>query len=67
MNRDGETGMTVPPGDAAALSSAISTLAADGARCARMGAAGRARVESEFSIQRMRAAVAALYRELIGG
>lgn len=67
VNRDGETGMTVPPGDVAALSAAISTLAADGARCARMGAAGRARVESEFSLPRMRAAVAALYRDLLAG
>jgi rhamnosyl/mannosyltransferase len=67
VNRDGETGLTVPPGDVAALSRAISTLAGDPALRARMGAAGRARVESVFSIAKMRAAVAALYRDLVAG
>jgi rhamnosyl/mannosyltransferase len=65
VNRDGETGITVPPGDAAALRAAIAMLAEDRARRTRMGAAGRARVASEFSMPKMRAAVAALYRELL--
>jgi len=65
VNRDGETGLTVSPGDVAALRAAIVTLAADPALRDRMGAAGRARVESEFSLARMREAVAALYRELL--
>jgi rhamnosyl/mannosyltransferase len=65
VNRDGETGITVPPGDAAALRAAIVMLAEDRARRTRMGAAGRARVASEFSMPKMRAAVAALYRELL--
>jgi glycosyltransferase involved in cell wall biosynthesis len=37
--RDGETGLLVPPGDAAALAAALRTLADDGARRQRMGAA----------------------------
>jgi glycosyltransferase involved in cell wall biosynthesis len=65
VNRDGETGLTVPPGDVSALRSAIAALADDPDRRARMGAAGRSRVESEFSLSRMRASVAALYRELL--
>jgi glycosyltransferase involved in cell wall biosynthesis len=65
VNRDGETGITVPPGDVAALREAVVALAADPALRARMGAAGRARVESDFSMARMRDAVTALYRDLL--
>jgi rhamnosyl/mannosyltransferase len=65
VNRDGETGMTVPPGDVPALRAAIATLAGDAERRAQMGAAGRARVETEFSVAKMRAAVTSLYRELL--
>jgi rhamnosyl/mannosyltransferase len=65
VNRDGETGLVVPPADPAALRDAIVRLAGDPALRARMGAAGRARVQSEFSMTRMRTAVAALYRELL--
>jgi glycosyltransferase involved in cell wall biosynthesis len=65
VNRDGETGITVPPGDVAALRGAITALAQDAGRRAQMGAAGRARVESEFSMEKMRAAVSALYRGLL--
>lgn len=48
----GETGLLVPPGDAAALADALSTLLADPARARRMGAAGRARVAQRFSWDR---------------
>jgi len=65
VNRDGETGLTVPPGDPSALREAIAALAGDPDRRARMGEAGRTRVASEFSMVNMRAAVAALYRELL--
>ncbi len=65
VNRDGETGLTVPPGDVAALRDAVAALAADGTLRARLGAAGRARVESEFSMAKMRTAVTALYRDLL--
>jgi rhamnosyl/mannosyltransferase len=66
VNRDGETGLTVPPGDPGALRSAIETLARDTALRHRLGAAGRARVRSEFTMDKMRAAAAALYREVAG-
>lgn len=61
----GETGLLVPPGDATALARAVSALLADPARCARLGAAGRRRVEAEFSLAKHVAAVEALYAELL--
>jgi glycosyltransferase involved in cell wall biosynthesis len=45
---DGTSGLLVPPGDAAALATAVGTLLADPERRARMGQAGRARVLAEF-------------------
>jgi glycosyltransferase involved in cell wall biosynthesis len=66
VNRDGETGFTVPPDDVGALRDAILKLASDSALRARMGAAGRARVDAEFTAARMRGAVEAFYRELLG-
>jgi glycosyltransferase involved in cell wall biosynthesis len=45
---DGVTGLTVPPGDAAALTAALRRLAEDHALRRRMGVAGRERAEREF-------------------
>lgn len=53
VNRQGETGLVVPPAAPDALASAISGLLADPARRARMGAAGRQRVRREFSSEAM--------------
>jgi len=49
----GETGLLVPPGDAQALSLAVGALAGDVDLCRRLGAAGRHRVEAEFTQERM--------------
>src|ERR1700689_5974811 len=46
--REGETGLLVPSGDAAALAEAMLSLAAQPARAAAMGAAGRARALDRF-------------------
>lgn len=43
------SGLLVPPGDPGALAAAIESLAADGELRARVGARGRARVESDFA------------------
>jgi glycosyltransferase involved in cell wall biosynthesis len=58
---DGETGLLVPPGDAEALTAALTTLARDRARAQQMGAAGHRRVAAEFTQQRMLDGVAAVY------
>ena len=57
----GETGLIVPPGDAAALARAIVELGRDPARTARLGAAGRQRALSEFSQDRCTARTEELY------
>lgn len=59
------TGLLVPPGDAAALARAISTLLTDPERARRLGAAGRARAEQHFNPQRCVDEVEALYGSLL--
>jgi len=58
---DGETGLLAPPGDAAALARAIAALLAEPERAARMGAAGRRRVERHFSARKQAADHLALF------
>jgi rhamnosyl/mannosyltransferase len=53
VNRDGETGVTVEPGDATALADAIARLAGDAPLRERLGRAARARVASEFTLEAM--------------
>ncbi len=62
VNQHGVTGLVVPPSDPDALRTSMQTLLADEGLRARMGAAGRARVESEFSITRLAQQTTALYR-----
>ncbi|MDR3709145.1 MAG: glycosyltransferase family 4 protein [Capsulimonadaceae bacterium] len=47
---DGETGFFVEPGDTAGMREKIELLLADPARAAAMGAAGRARIDEQFSL-----------------
>lgn len=61
---EGETGFLVPVGDDEALAECLGRYAADPALRARHGAAGRARVERDFSIPRMLADYAAFYTRL---
>jgi len=63
---DGVTGLTVPPNDPGALSAAIVDLLTATRRRAAMGEAGRARVEEEFTGERMIASYLGVYRELSG-
>jgi glycosyltransferase involved in cell wall biosynthesis len=63
---DGETGLLVPPGDPAALASSLGALLDGPARAEALGAAGRARAESAFSIEAMTRAYRERYRALEG-
>jgi len=63
---DGETGLLVPAGDAGALARAVARIAGDGGRSAAMGAAGRERARASFTASGMAAAIAGIYRHLLG-
>ena len=62
----GRTGIAVPPRDAGALTAAIAALLADEPRRRRMGRAARERVAAGFDARRQAAAVAAVYRAVLG-
>ncbi|OHV28657.1 glycosyl transferase family 1 [Parafrankia colletiae] len=62
---NGEAALLVRPGDADALAGAIGTLLADPELRARMGAAGRRRVEERFSWRAAAAGTAAWYETRI--
>lgn len=62
VNLDGVTGLTVPPGDSAALAAAMTALYADPDRCRAMGEAAERRFHSEFTARIMAERYAALYR-----
>jgi len=64
---DGETGVLVPPNDAAALATGLLRVLREPEAAARLGAAGRAHVYPRFSIDRLERDLRALYRELAAG
>jgi rhamnosyl/mannosyltransferase len=64
--QDGITGRVVPPRDPQALAGAIRQLLDHPDLRMDMGRAGRARVEAEFTQERMVARVEAVYREVCG-
>lgn len=51
--RDGETGIVVPPGDAAAIAAAIGDLLRDEGKRSALGSAGRRAVETHFNWDRV--------------
>ena len=59
---NGDTGVLVPVDDPAALAAAAAALLADPARARALGAAGRTRARHDFSVDRMAAEVAEVYR-----
>jgi len=65
VNRDGETGLIVEPGDDVGLRSAMNALLSDPALRKTMGDRGRARVASEFTIERMVNQTTAMYRSIV--
>jgi rhamnosyl/mannosyltransferase len=64
VNRHGESGLVVPPGDVGALREALGQLLGDPALRARLGEQGRRRVMSDFTVERMVGRTAALYQEV---
>ena len=66
VNRDGETGLVVPPGDAPALAAAIERLLANPEQRQHMGLAGQARARTVFSAESMTNAILDLYRTVLG-
>lgn len=65
VNRDGVTGLVVPPGDAPALAAALARLLGDDELRGRLGMAAKARAESEFSLASMVESTLDTYREAI--
>ena len=64
VNRDGVTGLVVPPADPAALRDAVNRLIADPELRRSMGTAARARA-SEFDLDGMADKVLALYGDVL--
>jgi mannosyltransferase len=62
---DGETGVLVPTGDAAALAAALEPLMRDPERARQMGEKARARVMAEFSIEAEAERIATVYRSVL--
>ncbi|MGB4441630.1 MAG: glycosyltransferase [Coriobacteriia bacterium] len=64
VNKDGVTGLTVPPGDVAALTEALRSLVADESLRTRLGAQARERAFADFSVERMVDQTLQVYAEL---
>lgn len=64
---NGETGQLVPPRDPDAIASAVCALLAEPKRSERMGAAGRRRVEQDFTMEKTVRSYERLYEELARG
>jgi glycosyltransferase involved in cell wall biosynthesis len=62
---DGQTGVTFPPGDPAALARAIETLLADPATAARLADAGRQSAAARFTTTAAASAYAAVYADAL--
>jgi rhamnosyl/mannosyltransferase len=65
VNRHGETGLAVPPGDIESLAHALKTLLSQDALRHELGARAQKRVCSEFRKERMAGQTLALYREIL--
>lgn len=66
VNRDGVTGLVVPPGDVGALREALIALMADRERREAFGTAARAVYEREYTAALMVERYLTLYREALG-
>jgi len=64
--REGETGMLVPTGDAAALAAALEPLMRDPEKAAALGRRAREIVIAEFGVEAEAAKIADVYRRVLG-
>ncbi len=62
---DGVTGLLVPHGDAALLSSALVSLLADPARASEMGMLGRQRVETAYTFERFQSGLTHVMEDVL--
>lgn len=62
----GITGLLVPPANPSALAQNLRDLLANPALGRRMGQAGRKRIATELSLERVAGGIAAIYREALG-
>jgi glycosyltransferase involved in cell wall biosynthesis len=60
-----DTGLLAPAGDVERLAQSVATLLDDPARCASVGAAGRASVLSRYGLERLEHDIVRVYRELL--
>ncbi|MBB1087414.1 glycosyltransferase [Lysobacter sp. SG-8] len=65
--RDGVTGCLVPAADVTEMATAMDRLAGDAGLREQLGAAGRRRIEAEFSLETMVRAYERLYQRLLEG
>jgi rhamnosyl/mannosyltransferase len=65
VNRDGVTGIVVPPGDPTSLASALQRLAADPELRARLGAQARERALTHFTSEAMARGTLEVYRKVL--
>ncbi len=63
---DGESGFLIQPGNRAAWTASLETIACDPARRRAMGARGRARVVAQFDVEDSTARYRALFAEMVG-
>jgi glycosyltransferase involved in cell wall biosynthesis len=66
VNRQGVTGLVVPPGEPDALAGALNTLVSNPSLRAEFGSAARRRVEREFGADQMVAKTLEVYHEVLG-
>ena len=65
VNEHGKTGLTVKPGESAALADALSDLLNDESKARELGANGRAKAQAEYSADKMAERILGIYRAAI--
>jgi rhamnosyl/mannosyltransferase len=65
VNEDGRTGLQVEPRNPAATAAALNRLLSDDTLRAKMGAAGRARLETVFSHEKMVSGYREIYEQAL--